>query len=248
MAIIKTHSTPDDLAHAAATHFATLSQEAIADHGYFSVALAGGSTPKATYQALATIEFAEQVQWEYVHVFWGDERTVAPEHEDSNFRMAMETMLEIVPIPKENIHRIPAEIKPADAARVYERTLQDFYDPNNVVFDLILLGMGNDGHTASLFPGNPAILEEKKLVAATFVEKFAAWRITFTPALINAANNVTFLVSGEKKAWRLRQVLVGRYQPEVLPSQIVRPNHGKLRWLVDEAAAIHLGNGETHEG
>ncbi len=248
MAIIKTHTTPDDLAHAAATHFATLSQEAIADHGFFSVALAGGSTPKATYQTLATIEFAEQVQWEYVHVFWGDERTVPPDHEHSNFRMAMEAMLEIVPIPKENIHRIPGEIKPTDAARVYERTLKDFYDPNSVVFDLVLLGMGDDGHTASLFPGNTAILDASHLVAATFVEKFETWRITFTPKLINAAKNVTFLVSGEKKAWRLREVLVGRYQPEVLPSQIIRPSRGKLRWMVDEAAAIHLGNGEIHEG
>lgn len=248
MAIIKTHPTPETLAHAAAVHFAALSQEAIADHGFFAVALAGGSTPRATYQALATIEFAEQVQWEYVHVFWGDERTVPPDHEDSNFRMAMDAMLNFVPIPRENIHRIPAEIKPTDAARVYERSLHDFYDPNNVVFDLILLGMGDDGHTASLFPGNTAILEKPSLVAATYVEKLDTWRITFTPALINAANNVTFLVSGEKKAWRLRQVLVGRYQPDVLPSQIVRPTRGKLRWMVDEAAAIHLSNGDSHEG
>ena len=244
MAIIQTFPTPDDLAHAAAEHFATLSQESIADHGYFCVALAGGSTPKAMYQVLATIEFAEQVQWEYVHVFWGDERTVPPDHTDSNFRMSLETMLNYVPIPKENIHRLPAEIKPHDAARVYERTLQDFFDPNSVTLDLVLLGMGDDGHTASIFPGNTDLFDETHLVAATYVEKLDTWRITFTPELINAANNVTFLVSGEKKAWRLRQVLVGRYQPEVLPAQIIRPARGKLRWLVDKAAAIHLGSME----
>jgi len=240
MAIIKNHPTPDDLARAAAEHFAALSQEAIADHGFFSVALAGGSTPKATYQILATIEFAEQIQWEYVHVFWGDERSVPPDHEDSNFRMAMENMLKIVPIPEENIHRIPAEMKPQDAAQVYQRTIEDFFDPNSATFDLILLGMGDDGHTASIFPGKTELFDDPRLVAATFVEKFDTWRITMTPTLINAANNVTFLISGEKKAWRLRQVLVGRYQPEELPSQIIRPNRGKLRFLVDDAAAIHL--------
>jgi 6-phosphogluconolactonase len=240
MAIIQTSPTPEDLALAAANHFSDLAQEAIVDHGYFAVALAGGSTPKGMYRTLATIEFAQQVNWELVHVFWGDERTVPPDHEQSNYRMAKEAMLDFVPIPKENIHRILGEIKPLDAARLYQRTIEDFFKPEETVFDLILLGMGDDGHTASLFPGNPAILGDTRLVAATFVEKLDTWRITFTPTLINAANNVTFLVSGEKKAWRLRQVLVGRYQPEELPSQIIRPTRGKLRWLIDKAAALHL--------
>lgn len=240
MAIIQTYTTEDELAYAAAQHFASLAQEAIADHGRFSVALAGGSTPKATYQILATIEFAQKIAWEYVHVFWGDERTVPPDHQESNFRMASEAMLNSVPIPKENIYRIPGEIKPHDAARVYQRTIQDHFKPGAAYFDLILLGMGDDGHTASIFPGDRTTLEESQWVVASFVEKFDSWRITFTPALINAAENVTMLVSGEKKARRLRQVLVGPYHPEELPAQIIRPHRGKLRWLIDEAAAIHL--------
>jgi len=240
MAIIQTYPTPDELARAAADHFAALSQEAIANHGHFSVALAGGSTPRATYEILATIEYAQKVNWERVHVFWGDERMVSPGHEDSNYRLAVDAMLKVIPISKDNIHRILGEARPQDAARAYEGTIREFFNPHTTSFDLILLGMGDDGHTASLFPGTMAVHEDTLQVMAHFVEKLAAWRVTFTPRLINAAENVTFLVSSERKARRLRQVLVGPYQPEVLPAQIVRPSRGRLRWLIDEAAALHL--------
>ncbi len=240
MAIIQTHPSPDELARAAAEHFATLAQEAIIDHGYFSMALAGGSTPRLTYEILATIEFAQKINWERVHVFWGDERMVPPDHEDSNYRMANEAMLKVVPIPKDNIHRVFGESKPHEAARNYAETIRNFFNPHPASFDLILLGMGDDGHTASIFPDTPAVFEETLNVMSHFVDKLEAWRVTFTPRLINAAENVTFLISGERKSRRLRQVLVGPYQPEVLPSQIVRPSQGRLRWLVDEAAALHL--------
>ncbi|MBC8506922.1 MAG: 6-phosphogluconolactonase [Anaerolineales bacterium] len=240
MAIIQTHPSSDELAHAAADHFATLAQEAIHDHGKFSVALAGGSTPRATYEILATIEYAQKINWERVHVFWGDERLVPPDHQDSNYRMASEAMLKVIPIPNENIHRIHGEAKPHDAAREYAETIRDFFNPHSTSIDLILLGMGDDGHTASIFPGTEAVFEDSLNVMAHYVEKLNSWRITFTPRLINAAQNVTFLVSGERKARRLRQVLVGPYQPEILPSQVVRPSQGRLRWLVDEAAALHL--------
>ncbi len=240
MAIIQTYPTPNALARAAAELFVTLSQEAIRRHGHFSVALAGGSTPRAAYQYLATIEFAQQVNWERVHVFWSDERCVPPDSEESNFRMAYEALLKFVAIPPENIHRVHGEAKPPQAAQSYEDLLKEFFAPKPTRFDLILLGMGDDGHTASIFPGTSAVHEDHQRVLAYYVEKLQSWRITFTPALINAAANVVFLVSGEKKAYRLRQVLVGRYQPEELPAQIVRPNAGKLTWLVDEAAGIHV--------
>jgi len=240
MAIIQTHPSPDELAHAAAEHFAALAQEAIINHGNFSVALAGGSTPRATYEILSTIEFAQKINWELVHVFWGDERLVPPDHQDSNYRMAYEAMLKVVPIPQENIHRVYGELKPHDAARNYAEAIGDFFDPRSASFDLILLGMGDDGHTASIFPETDAVFEESLNVLAHHIDKLESWRVTFTPRLINAAQNVTFLVSGERKARRLRQVLVGPYQPEILPSQVVRPSKGKLRWLVDEAAALHL--------
>lgn len=240
MAIIQTYPSPDELARAAADHFAALSQEAIADRGHFSVALAGGSTPRTTYEILATIEYVQKIEWERVHIFWGDERMVPPEHEDSNYCMAYEAMLKVLPIPKENVHRILGEAKPQDAARTYENTIRQFFNLFITSFDLILLGMGDDGHTASIFPGTMAVHEDTLQVMAHFVEKLEAWRVTFTPRLINAAENVTFLVSGERKARRLRQVLVGPYQPEALPAQVVRPSRGRLRWLIDQAAALHL--------
>ena len=240
MAIIQTHPTPDELARAAAEQFAALSKEAIADHGVFSAALAGGSTPQAMYEILATIEYAQKVDWERVHVFWSDERAVPPDHQDSNYGMARAAMLDYVSIPIENIHRILGEAKPQDAAQAYQKTISSFFGSGMTSFDLILLGMGDDGHTASIFPGSMAVHEEMLLVMACFVEKLAAWRITFTPRLINAAKNVTILVSGERKARRLRQVLAGPYQPEMLPAQVVRPHQGKLRWLIDNAAALHL--------
>ncbi|MBC8497238.1 MAG: 6-phosphogluconolactonase, partial [Chloroflexi bacterium] len=198
------------------------------------------STPRATYKILATIEYAQKVDWERIHIFWSDERVVPPDHEESNYRMAYDAMLKVVPIPKDNIHRIPGEAEPQDAARSYEGSIRDFFGPNKACFDLILLGLGDDGHTASIFPHTMALHEDTLQVMAYFVEKLAAWRVTFTPRLINAAENVTFLVSGERKARRLRQVLVGPYQPEVLPAQIVRPSQGRLRWLINEAAALHL--------
>jgi len=233
------------LARAAAEQFVALAGTAIAARGRFAVALAGGSTPRAMYALLATEEFAPRVNWACVHLFWGDERCVPPDHAQSNYRMAGETLLDHVPLPKENIHRIRGEIEPAQAATEYERTLRAFFSAPGApspCFDLILLGMGADGHTASLFPGTAAIRERERWVVAHYVDRLSAWRITMSPVLINAAANVTFLVAGEGKAERLRQVLTGPYQPDTLPAQIVQPHSGRLRWLVDAAAASLLGD------
>ncbi len=239
------------LARAAVEHFVALAAEAISTRGRFAVALAGGSTPRATYRLLAADEFAARVDWRHVHVFWGDERCVPPDHPDSNYRMARQTLLDAVPLPADNVHRIQGEMEPTRAAAQYERTLRAFFsssaggrDAGNeetpARFDLVLLGMGGDGHTASLFPGTMAIGEQTRWVVAHHVEKLSAWRVTLTPVAINAAANVTFLVSGAGKAERLQQVLAGPYRPDVLPAQIVRPGRGRLRWLVDAAAAALL--------
>ena len=243
------------LARAAAEHFVALAREAIAGQGRFAVALAGGSTPRAAYALLAGDEFATRVDWERVHVFWGDERCVPPDHPDSNYRMAREAVLDHVPLPAENEHRMRGELEPAQAAADYEQALRIFFalPPRKqeaeppAGFDLILLGMGDDGHTASLFPGTAAISEQTRWVIAHFVEKLDTWRITLTPAVINAAANVTFVVSGSGKAERLRQVLTGSHQPTMLPAQIVDPGHGRLRWLVDEAAAASVEGRKTDD-
>jgi len=232
------------LAHAAAELFAKLAGDAIRTSGRFAVALAGGSTPRGVYTLLASDPFASRVNWPRVHVFWGDERCVPPGHPESNYRMARETLLDHVPIPPANVHRIPCEQEPTRAAAAYERTLWKFFavspEGGPPRFDLILLGMGDDGHTASLFPGTTALHERRRWVVAHYVEKLQAWRVTLTPVVLNAAAHVIFLVSGAGKAARLRQVLRGPYQPDVLPAQIVQPATGRLVWLVDAEAAAHL--------
>jgi 6-phosphogluconolactonase len=231
----------DSLARAAAEHFATLAAEAMADHGRFSVALSGGSTPRDMHALLASDELAACIDWMKVYVFWGDERCVPPDHPDSNYQMACETLLDHVPVPRGNVFRMRGEIDPGQAALDYEQVLHDFFGASAAPrFDLILLGMGHDGHTASLFPGTAAIHERTRWVVAHYVETLQAWRVTLTPVAINAAANVTFVVAGAGKAESLKDVLAGPYRPDLLPSQIVRPDIGRLRWMVDSSAAALL--------
>jgi len=234
----------DHLARAAAEYFVALAAEAIAARGQFTVALSGGSTPRATYTLLASDEFAGRADWSHVHVFWGDERCVPPDHPNSNYRLAREALLDKVPIPAENIHRIRGEINPEETADDYEHTLRAFFarhpEGPKPRFDLILLGMGQDGHTASLFPCTTALREQTRWVVAHYVDKLRAWRVTLTPVVINAAAQVTFIVAGVGKAERLREVLTGPYRPDTLPAQIVRPTNGRLLWLTDEEAVAHL--------
>jgi 6-phosphogluconolactonase len=179
------------------------------------------------------------VDWARVHVFWGDERCVPPDHAESNYRMAREALLDQVSIiPAQNVHRMRGEIDPEEAADGYETDLRACFGVSAPPrFDLILLGMGDDGHTASLFPGAEAIREQARWVAAYYVEKLGAWRLTLTPVVLNAAANVIFLVVGAGKAARLREVLDGPYQPDRLPAQVVRPSDGRLLWMVDQAAS-----------
>ena len=251
MTQIEVHSDTAHLNRAAAEHFVRLAQAATATQGSFAVALCGGTTPTGMYRLLATPEFADRVEWPRVHVFWGDERCVAPDHADSNYRMAHDSLLRHVPLAEENIHRIPAELEPEQAATRYEEVLRRFFTgdlPKRAKlgegmgqrFDLVLLGMGEDGHAASLFPASQAIREEKRWVVADYVAKIAAWRITLTPVVINAAAHVVFLVTGHSKSKMLQQVLQGPYQPDVVPAQVVHPTSDQLLWLVDAAAGALL--------
>ena len=230
----------EHLAIAAAEHFIALAGEAIAARGLFSVAFAGGSTPRATYALLATEEYAGRVDWSRVHVFWGDERCVPPEHVDSNYRMARETLLDDVPLPAQNVHRVHGEMAPEDAASDYEKTLRLFFGDDVPRFDLVLLGMGSDGHTASLFPGMAMLHEERRWAVAHHVDSVRGWRVTLTPVVINVALNVIFIVSGETKAKRVALVLKGPYLPKALPVQLISPVDGRLLWLLDAAAATLL--------
>jgi 6-phosphogluconolactonase len=236
----------EEVALSAAERFVAAAREAIEAEGRFSVALSGGSTPRRTYQLLASDEFKDRVEWAKTHVFFGDERCVPPTHADSNYRMADEALLSRVSIPARNVHRIMGEGDAVANARLYEDELQTFFAGERWPrFSLVLLGMGDDGHTASLFPGTQALAEQRAWVAANWVEKLNAYRITLTAPAINHAARIVFLVTGAGKAASLQSVLLGRaadsgLESELLPSQLIRPLDGALEWLVDKAAAARL--------
>ena len=231
------------LAEAAAKHFVRHAEEAIEARGQLTVALAGGTTPNAMYERLATA-FRDAVPWHAIHFFWGDERYVPPTHPDSNFRAAYDAMLSKVPAPETHIHRVHTELSnAADAAADYQRTLRREFALNAAAlpaFDLVLLGVGADGHTASLFPGSDALRRTDRLVLAPWVEKFQAHRITLSLPVLNQALLVVLMVSGAAKADVLHAVLEGPERPDALPAQAVRPSNGRVLWLVDRPAAAKL--------
>jgi 6-phosphogluconolactonase len=241
--VIERYANSQLLARAAAEHFIRIANDAIKLRGRFAVALSGGATPKTLYEQLAAAEMVSRVKWRRVYVFWGDERCVPPGHADSNYRLAYESLLLHAPIPPENVHRIHGELPPEQAAREYERQLGDFFSLVQKAiprFDLVLLGLGLNGHIASLFPDAPALHEKTRLVTEQYVEELQSWRVTVTPQVINHAANVTFLVSGQEKAEVVRAVLDGPAQPDRYPAQLIKLVAGKLRWLVDEDAAALL--------
>ncbi|HKF04483.1 MAG TPA: 6-phosphogluconolactonase [Candidatus Sulfotelmatobacter sp.] len=242
---IRILTTPQELFAAAAEEVIHAADEAIKVRGKFTLALSGGSTPKALYNLLAT-NARTALPWERMYFFWGDERHVPPNDPDSNYRMVTEAMLSKVPIPPANVFRIEAENPDASAAAAaYEQTLRKFFqlEANGVPrFDLILLGMGPDGHTASLFPATEGLKEKSRLVIANWVEKLKTHRLSFTLPVLNAAHTVAFLVSGTDKAPALKAVLEGNDPGEQYPAKLVQPKDGKLIWFLDRAAASGLSN------
>ena len=226
------------LSRAAAQFFSDLAAVCAKERGRFSVALSGGSTPKSLYAMLADAAFRDAIPWPQVHFFWGDERCVPPDDPESNYRMVREALLSRVPIPESSVHRMKGEDPdPQHAALEYEAELRRFFHPapgQFPRFDLVLMGLGEEGHTASLFPGSPALREHERLVVAPYVEKLHGFRITMTLPVLNAGANVLFLVAGEKKADILKTVLLER---DSLPAQLVRPREGRLLWFADAAAA-----------
>lgn len=229
------------LYEAAAELWIKTAKESIARRGKFSIALSGGSTPRALYQLLATDPWREQVDWSNTHFFWGDERWVPSTDKQSNYRMANEALLAKVPVPAENIHRIETDSgEPAESAQEYEEEIQRFFGPEPH-FDLDLLGIGTNGHTASLFPHRPTLHVRDRLVVSDYIDEVKMNRVTFTFPLINASRINLFLVSGADKATVLKDVLRGPIQPEQLPSQLVRGSKSsELLWLIDAPAAAEL--------
>lgn len=234
------------LAREAAARFVASAEEAVPRSGRFTVALSGGSTPKLLYALLATAPYRSHLPWRQTHLFWGDERCVPPDHPDSNFGSARSNLLDRVPIPTDQVHRMHAERDGLDVvARQYEAEIAWTFGVTRAgqppAFDLILLGMGSDGHTASLFPHTEAIRETRRWVVGNFVPTLRAHRLTLTAPILNRGLTVLFMVSGADKAPVLREVLEGPPDPERLPAQLIRPVAGHLIWLVDHTAASQLG-------
>ncbi len=239
---LRIHPDPEALARAVAERWVELAAEAARARGRFHVALAGGSTPRRLYRLLAETPYRERIPWAQVHLWFGDERCVPPDHPESNYRMVRESLLDRVPIPPEQVHRMEGEAEdPAEAATRYARELTSqlpLSAQGVVQFDLILLGMGTDGHTASLFPGTPVLRERARLVEAVHVERLGRWRITLTLPVIDHAHHVLFLVTGAEKAAVIREVFIGRPSPPY-PVQLIQPR-GQVEWHLDEAAAAEL--------
>ncbi len=240
----------------AARRFVTCARDAIQTNRRFAVALSGGATPRELYALLATPEFVTQIDWTHTHLFWGDERAVPPHHPDSNYRMTHDTLLSKIPVPSQNVHRIRTELPPEDVAREYENELRAFFQPQSTQglqrknsvpsvfsvadlpnFDLILLGLGSNGHTASLFPHTRVLRETERWVASEYIDAVKMWRITLTAPMINAAKNIVWLVAGADKAETVREVLYGAYRPDDLPAQLIQPTHGQVVWLLDNEAS-----------
>lgn len=223
----------------AAVRVAAAAERAIAERGRFSIALSGGSTPKALYGLLAAEPYRSRIDWAKIHVLFGDERAVPPDHKDSNYRMAAEGLLTKVPVPGDNVYRMRGELgdKADEAAREYGLMLKEEF-PHGL--DLVLLGMGADGHTASIFPHTRAVSETEHRVIGYFAENSstgASWRITLTAPFINAAREILVLVAGADKAQRLAEVLEGPDEPDRLPIQLIKPVGGNIVWITDAAAA-----------
>jgi 6-phosphogluconolactonase len=244
---IKYYVEPDSasLARHTAQYFVEMAGEAVEAHGRVRIAISGGTTPKAAFELLAdpAQPWFNRMPWPELDLYWVDERCVPPDHDDSNYRMTREALLDRVPLRPEQIHRIEGELEPEVSAARYEAELRNSFRLEGAEyprFDLVALGMGSDGHTASLFPRTEALHQMSSLVTANYVLQKESWRITLTWPVINHARSVFFLVSGEDKAAVLSEVLTGPLDPERLPSQLIWPSSGILIFILDKAAAAHL--------
>jgi len=238
---IRVFQDPEALSQAAAAIFAETANQAIAERGEFRVALSGGKTPERMYALLAQSPHRELIDWHRLHAFWGDERCVPPEDLHSNYRQIRDILLSHVPVPLENIHRVRTELDPGPAAEDYARVLRRNADPplEWPRFDLVLLGLGEDGHTASLFPGSPMQTTRATLAVALQGEGRQSWRVTMTPAVFNSGRRVVFLVLGAGKSRIVASVLHGETKPDKLPAQRIQPEAGELIWMLDAGAAAN---------
>ena len=238
---IRIFKDEENLSRAAADLFTEQASRSILERDRFPVALNGGNTPMRLFQLLGT-DYRDRVDWGKVHIFWGDERCIPPDDAGSSYGQARDALLSRVPIPASSVHRVRGELGPAEAANEYSLVLKSFASPllDWPRFDLVYLGMGEDGHTASLFPGSPVDVQEPVIPVTAHYQDRPANRVTLTPTVFNSARMVVFMVTGEKKAITLSKVLSERYNPDQYPAQRINPTDGELIWLIDEEAASKL--------
>ena len=218
----------------------SLVQDTLKKQDLFTLVLSGGGTPKLLFEKLASDKYKDKIDWKRVHIFWGDERVVPFEDDRNNAKMAYDILINHINVPPEQVHIMRTDIEPKLAAEEYEKILHQYFDNTSNSFDLVLLGMGDDGHTLSLFPGSPIIEEHERWVNSVYNEQQKMYRITLMPAIVNKASNIAFMVEGAKKANVLQQVIEGPYIPMKLPAQIIKPVNGQLSWFLDKAAATEL--------
>jgi 6-phosphogluconolactonase len=237
---LHTFKDADALSYAVAEWIAGIIGETLKKQDRFTIALSGGSTPERLHRILAAAPYKERIDWSKLHIFWGDERAVPFEDSRNNAKMAYDTLLNFVPVPAAQIHVMRTDITPEQSAAEYQKILHEYFGATGPSFDLVLLGMGDDGHTLSLFPGTAVVHEEKLWATSFFLKAQDMYRITLTRPIVNRAARIAFLTTGPKKAHALKEVLKGTYNPDMYPSQTIMPQAGELHWFVDEAAAAGL--------
>ncbi|MDP6924019.1 MAG: 6-phosphogluconolactonase [Candidatus Scalindua sp.] len=235
---IHAYPNKEKLVAATTDRIADCMELAIQKNGLCSMALSGGKTPGGIFSLLASNPYRDRLDWSKLHLFWGDERMVPPDHQDSNYRLVQETLLDHIKIPDENVHRMRGEIAPEEAAAEYVSLLHDHFKGDLPCFDLMLLGLGEDGHTASLFPGTDAVEEREKHAVAVFVPKLDAWRVTLTLPVLNAARKIMFLVSGKSKSEMVQRIISNKQLAKEIPATMVNPQNGELHWMMDSEAMV----------
>jgi 6-phosphogluconolactonase len=233
---------PESLSVAVAEVITGLIIKKLRSNERFTLLLSGGNTPKKLYSLLAKDEYRERINWKRIHVFFGDERIVPFSDERNNGRMAKEALIDHTPIPRDQVFYIDTERNVNEAVDEYEKILHQYFDGEHFSFDLSLMGMGEDAHTLSLFPGSPVIKEKKRWVVSLYLEEQKAHRISLTPAIVNKSNEIFFLVTGQSKATAMSNVLKGSFQPERYPAQLIRPTNGDIHWYIDESAGSKLNS------
>jgi 6-phosphogluconolactonase len=239
------YQNKEALANELAQWISDIIQSTLQDQEFFTLALSGGETPNILYKKLATPGFKEKINWKRVHIFWGDERVVPFKDDRNNAKIAYDLLIDHINIPPEQVHAMRTDIEPVFAALEYEKILHTYFDNTIKSFDLVLLGMGVDGHTLSLFPGSPLLEgKDQNWVNAVYNEEQQMYRITLTPSIVNRASHIAFMVTDPNKAKILKEIIEGKYMPSTLPAQLIKPENGELHWFLDKETAKKLSNRE----